>query len=549
MCINDENKINFNISNFSKIPGSTLAYWASNEIIENFGNDSIEDVANPRQGLATGNNDKYLKYWFEINFNEIGFNYNSNEDFLQSKKVYAPHNKGGNYRKWYGNYEYVIKFNQKAYNELLNLGNHLPSRELYFKPSVSWSKVASNRFSTRYIVKGCVFDGAGSSLFANEELLYWLLGLTNSKITQIYKNVINPTLGFQVGDMRKIPVIYKDNYKKEILDLVKENISICKTDWDNYETSWDFKSHFLINFNNNQLKQIYKEWVVFSESQFNKLKLNEEKLNRLFSNIYKVPFDISVNNKDISISESNLELDIKSFISYAIGCMFGRYSLDNDGLQFAGGEFNIPDDDNIIPVLDTAYFDDDIVGYFTKFVEICFGEETLEQNLDFIAGALSKSNKPSREIIRQYLLKNFFNDHKKIYKKCPIYWQFSSGKENGFNCLVYMHRYEPSLVARIRTDYLHKTQKAIEQAIVNCDNIINHSSSNTEISKANKDKSKLQKQLKETQEYDEALAHIANQNIQIDLNDGVKVNYAKFQNIIVSKEGKKSKKINLLKKL
>ena len=209
----------------------------------------------------------------------------------------------------------------------------------------------------------------------------------------------------------------------------------------------------------------------------------------------------------------------------------------------------IPDDDNIIPVLDTAYFDDDIVGYFTKFVEICFGEETLEQNLDFIAGALSKSNKPSREIIRQYLLKNFFNDHKKIYKKCPIYWQFSSGKENGFNCLVYMHRYEPSLVARIRTDYLHKTQKAIEQAIVNCDNIINHSSSNTEISKANKDKSKLQKQLKETQEYDEALAHIANQNIQIDLNDGVKVNYAKFQNIIVSKEGKKSKKINLLKKL
>ena len=236
--------------------------------------------------------------------------------------------------------------------------------------------------------------------------------------------------------------------------------------------------------------------------------------------------------------------------------MFGRYSLDNEGLQFAGGEFNInnyhkfiPDDDNIIPVLDSEYFEDDIVNRFVKFVKTCFGEETLEENLDFIANALSKNKKPSREKIRDYLLKNFFNDHKKTYKKCPIYWQFSSGKHNGFSCLIYMHRYEPNIVARIRTDYLHKTQKAIEQAIANCDNIINHSSSNTEVTKATKEKSKLQKKLKETQEYDEALAHIANQNIKINLDDGVKVNYAKFQNIEVSKEGKKSKKINLLKKL
>ena len=247
---------------------------------------------------------------------------------------------------------------------------------------------------------------------------------------------------------------------------------------------------------------------------------------------------------------------IKSFISYAVGCMFGRYSLDQEGLQYAGGEFNlnnyskfVPDEDNIIPVLDSEYFEDDIVGRFVEFVKICFGEETLEENLDFIANALTKNKKRSREKIREYLLKNFFNDHKKTYKKCPIYWQFSSGKQNGFNCLVYMHRYEPSLVARIRTDYLHKTQKAIEQAISNCDNIINHSSSNTEITRATKDKNKLQKQLKETKQYDEALTHIANQNIEIDFDDGVKVNYAKFQNIEVSREGKKSKKINLLKKL
>ena len=236
--------------------------------------------------------------------------------------------------------------------------------------------------------------------------------------------------------------------------------------------------------------------------------------------------------------------------------MFGRYSLDNKGLQFAGGEFNIdnyhkfiPDDDNIIPVLDSEYFEDDIVNRFVEFVKICFGEESLEENLDFIANALAKNKKPSREKIRDYLLKNFFNDHKKTYKKRPVYWQFSSGKENGFNCLVYMHRYEPSLVARVRTDYLHKTQKAIEQRIVNIDNILTNSTSTSEKSKASKEKVKLQKQLKETQEYDEALAHIANQNIKINLDDGVKVNYAKFQNIEVSKEGKKSKKINLLKKL
>ena len=275
----------------------------------------------------------------------------------------------------------------------------------------------------------------------------------------------------------------------------------------------------------------------------------------MFSKIYNVKLDTEIKSQ-ASITIANLKEDIKSFISYAVGCMFGRYSLDCEGLNFAGGNFDltkynnfIPDDDNIIPVLDSEYFEDDIVGRFVEFVKTCFGEETLEENLDFIAGALSKSNKPSRNKIRDYLLKNFIIDHKKTYKKCPIYWQFTSGKQNGFNCLIYMHRYEPSLVARIRTDYLHKTQKAIEQAITNCDNIINHSSSSSEIARATKDKTKLQKQLQEIQDYDEALGHIANQNIEIDLDDGVKVNYAKFQNVEVSRNGKKTKKINLLKKL
>ncbi len=264
----------------------------------------------------------------------------------------------------------------------------------------------------------------------------------------------------------------------------------------------------------------------------------------------------NVPKKDITLFKPNLINEIKSFISYGIGCMFGRYSLDSDGLQFAGGKFNInnydkfiPDDDNIIPILDSEYFEDDIVGRFVDFVKTCFGEERLEENLDFIANTLSNTEEVSKEKIRHYILNEFFIDHKKLYKKCPIYWQFSSGKENGFNCLIYLHRYEPGLVARIRTDYLHKTQKAIEQSISNCDNIINNSSSLDEKSKAKFDKTKLQKQLKETQEYDEALAHIANQKIELDLDEGVKVNYEKFQNVGISKEGKKTKTIDLLKSL
>lgn len=396
---------------------------------------------------------------------------------------------------------------------------------------------------------------AGPSAFAPDNLLYYILGLLNSSIIQIILSSINPTLNYQVGNISEIPVLKLESYDK-IDQIVTHNINLCKNDWDNFETSWDFKTHPLLGYNQNNMRKCFEQWSILKENNFNQLKINEMNLNQIFSEIYAVEIENNIKDEFISINLADYATDIKSFISYAIGCMFGRYSLDNEGLQFAGGDFNInnyqiflPDDDNIIPVLDTAYFDNDIVGYFTKFVETCFGKKTLEENLDFIAGALSKSKKPSREIIRQYLLKNFFNDHKKTYKKCPIYWQFSSGKHNGFNCLVYMHRYEPSLVARIRTDYLHKTQKAIEQKIINNDNIINNSTSKQEVANATKEKAKLQKQLKETQEYDEVLAHIANQNIEIDLDDGVKLNYAKFQNIEIKKEGSKTKKVNLLKKI
>lgn len=551
---NDENKYFLKQDNINKIPGKPIAYWISKDFINSFENKTIGDYSEVITGMTTGDNNYYLRFWYEVNIDRIKFNGKNMNDIDLNLTNWIPYNKGGERRNWYGNNEYVVNWAQK---DNFNRAKTTLER-LYLKKGLTWSFVTSGKFSMRYFPEGFLWDVSGSpAFFNNDEIMFYTLGFLCTNFANSILDLLNPTINIQAVDIKKVPLVYDDDYKNEIIEMVKNNINISKSDWNEQETSWDFKLHHFLNSDDyNNLNLIFDECQNIKQKQFNKLKENEIKLNQLFSKIYSVDFETEILNEDITINTYDLNYSVKSFISYAVGCMFGRYSLDNEGLQFAGGEFNIniykkftPDDDNIIPVLDTAYFDDDIVGYFTTFVETCFGKETLEENLDFIAGALSKSNKPSREKIRDYLLKNFFNDHKKTYKKCPIYWQFSSGKENGFNCLVYMHRYEPSLVARIRTDYLHKTQKAIEQAIANCDNIINHSSSKQEVVKATKDKAKLQKQLKETQEYDEALAHIANQNIELDLDDGVKVNYSKFQNIEVSREGKKAKKINLLKKL
>ena len=559
--LNDKNKFTINSSKFKILDGSQIAYWFNENMFHNYITGTpLGKIASPRKGNSTSNNKKFLRYWFEVDYNDINFNATEiiREETLN--KRWYPYNKGGGYRKWYGNNYYLIDWYDDA-KEIRSIKTAVIANYNYFmKPGLTWSTVTSSNFSIRKFGNGFIFDNGGCCIFdlGNDE--NYILGLLNSCVFKFMFGQLNPTLNFQSGEVAKFPIIFSDDLSK-INNLVNLNIKIEKENWDVFETSWDFKTNIFINtkFNKdtNKLEDIYNNFRICQDEKFNLLKTSEETLNKEFIRIYNLTNEISyeVDEEYVTFDKLNLKESIELFISFAVGCMFGRYSLDNDGLQFAGGEFNINNyhkfipDDNIIPVLDTAYFDDDIVGYFTKFVETCFGEETLEENLDFIAGALSKSNKPSREIIRDYLLKNFFSDHKKTYKKCPIYWQFSSGKQNGFNCLVYMHRYEPSLVARIRTDYLHKTQKAIEQRIINTDNIINNSSSKQEVANATKEKAKLQKQLKETQEYDEVLAHIANQNIEINLDEGVALNYSKFQNVEVSNEGEKPKKINLLKKL
>ena len=558
--LNDKNKFVIDSSNFKLIEGNPIAYWFNDEMFQNYIKGiPLGNIASPRKGNSTSNNKKFLKYWFEVDFNNI--NFNSTEIIKEEtlKRRWYPYNKGGGYKKWYGNNYYLIDWYNDA-EEIRNIKTAVIANYDYFmKPGLTWSTVTSSNFSIRKFGNGFIFDNGGCCIFDLGNNENYLLGLLNSCVFKFMFGQLNPTLNFQSGEVAKFPIIFTENHTK-IDELVNLNVKIAKENWDTFEISWDFKNNPLLNQkfkkDYNKIEDIYHCFEKWQNKKFHEQKSYEELLNKEFIKIYNLDNVISykIDENYLTFEKLNLIDTIESLISFAVGCMFGRYSLDHDGLQFAGGEFDLenyhkfkPDDDNIIPVLDTAYFDDDIVGYFTKFIETCFGEETLEENLDYIASVLSESNKPSREIIRDYFLKNFFNNHKKTYKKCPVYWQFSSGKQNGFNCLVYMHRYEPSLVARIRTDYLHKTQKAIEQRISDNDNIINNSTSKQEVTIATKEKTKLQKQLKETQEYDEVLAHIANQNIEIDLDDGVKVNYAKFQNVKISKEGSKTEKRNLLK--
>ena len=552
---NDKNKYIIKQFNFDKIPGSPIAYWIDDNLIACFNNTKLESLANVKQGLATADNNRFLRYWWEVDFNNIGFSSINCEDSKNTNKKWFPYNKGGSFRKWWGNQEFIINWENDG-EELRNFKKSvLRNSQFYFHQSLSWSKISSGKIAFRYYPNGFIFDVAGCSVFVDDYLNY-IFGFLNSNACGNILDLISPTLNYEVGHIASLPIIIDENKVEDINNIVLENINICKDDWDDYETSWNFKKHPLLKFNENNLKNSFKSWESYKKEQFNQLKSNEIKLNKIFSEIYDINSNYNVDDKHVSINSSNYEIDIKSFVSYAIGCMFGRYSLDDDGLISTNSNFNIenysrfiPDDDNIIPILDTEYFEDDMVGRFVEFVKICFGEETLEENLEFIANALIKNNKTSREKIREYLLKHFFNDHKKLYKKCPIYWQFSSGNNNAFNCLIYSHRIDSQIIARIRTEYLHKTQKAIEQRLLDCENLLNNSDSSSEKAIITKEKNKLIKQLEETIGYDEALNHVSNLNLSFNLDDGIKENYSMLQDIIISREGMKNKKINLLKKI
>ncbi len=556
----DRNRYITKQSNFSKIPSSPIAYWASDKLIKAFEKGTtLNTIAKPKQGLATGENNRFLRFWYEIDTNKKCLNRISGEDDAYYKEKWYPYNKGGDYRRWYGNLEYFINWENDGFairnfrTDDGKLRSVVRSPQFYFKECITWSKVTIGAFSMRYIPPGCIFDVAGCSLFCKNEDLKYILGFMNSVVNRSILSCISPTLNYEVGHIASLPIIFPDN-SEDIQKIVSENISLSKTDWDSFETSWDFVKHPFLVHKGATLEESFENWKKSAEERFYRLKENEEELNRIFIDIYGLGDELTpeVEEKDVTVRKADLTRDVKSFISYAVGCMLGRYSPDKDGLVFAGGEWNpqnyasFPaDEDGIIPITDKEYFSDDITARYISFLKVCFGKEHLEENIDFTANALGNRGDSSRAIIRNYFLNDFYKDHCKIYQKKPIYWLFDSGKENGFKALIYLHRYTPDTLGRVRIDYLHQLQKKYEDEM-ETEKYMRDNGSVAEKKKANIELVKLEKQLLETRNYDQALGHMASQRISIDLDDGVAVNYAKFQNIVVKQEGLAEKKINLL---
>ena len=528
--------------NFSKIPGSPVAYWVSKAVLDVYSRAKLlGNIASPRTGMTTGDNNRFLRLWFEIEIPKAKFDAKDADDARTSGKKWFPYCKGGGYMRWYGYNEYLVNWENDGFEIKNNIKPNglkaasVRSESLYFKKLITWSAVTSGSFSCRLCEGGSLFDSGGSSIDVHGETLY-ILAILNSVIGQFYLDISNATINYQPGDIAGIPVVFPEG--NEPTQRIEECVDIARKDWDSFETSWDFQHHPLLR-KVPTIAEAFTQWQTECDGRFNQLQANEEELNRIFIDIYGLQDELTpeVEDKDVTVRKADLGRDIRSFISYAVGCMFGRYSLDEDGLVYAGGEWDASkyvsfaaDKDNIIPICDDEYFEDDIVGLFVEFVKTVYGADVLDENLKFIADALGGKGQP-KEVIRNYFLNDFYKDHCKIYQKRPIYWLFDSGKKNGFKALIYMHRYQPDTIARIRTDYVHEQQARYRTAIADLEQRIANASAGERV-KLNKKLTTLQAQDTEIRTYEEKIHHLADQMISIDLDDGVKKNYAIFQDVL-----------------
>jgi hypothetical protein len=566
---------------FEKIPGNPIAYWAGSRVFDLFEYPNIGTKLTTREGMATAGNDIFLRLWFEVNISNIGFGFDGGDEAKESQLRWFPYNKGGDFRKWYGNNEYVVDWENDGVriknnidHESGRIRSHNYNDAYGFVEGIGWSALSSDKISVRYYENGYLFDSKGPKAFTNDKAkLLYFQGLINSIVGSTFLKFLSPTIDFKVGDIIQIPYIYMEN--SEIIKLVNDNIIISKSDWDSFETSWDFSESPLIK--GNTIRESFEIWKKECEHDFIKLKSNEEELNRIFIEIYGLQDELTpeVEDKDITLNtntayrykqkkkKSNgneyepeeetveakeirdqrfLRDTITEFISYAVGCMFGRYSLDAEGLAYAGGVWDetkyssfIPDKDNIIPICDDEYFDDDITGRFIEFIKTVYDEKSLDDNLNFIADALGGKGS-SREIIRNYFINDFFKDHCNMYTsrgagKRPIYWLFDSGKKNGFKALIYMHRYSRDLLAKLRTDYVHEQQERYRTQLSHITSALN-TASGAERAKLLKQQDKLTEQLREITDFEEKVHHLADQNIMIDLDGGVKKNYEIFADVL-----------------
>ena len=581
---------------FEKIPGSPIAYWVSDKIREIFEkNQKLGEVGEAKQGLATADNNRFLRLWNEVSFTKIGYNMANSQEALASKKKWFPYNKGGEFRKWYGNQEYLVNWENDGYeiknfyDEKGKLRSRPQNTEYYFKESISWTDITSSGNSFRYYPKGFLYDVTGMSYFINESKQKNLLGILNNKLIYTITKILNPTLHLQIGDLVKVPYFIIKNEKFN--NLVQQNISISKEEWNSRETSWDFEKLSLIE--GKDLKSAFENYCSHWRDNFVQLHKNEEELNRLFIEIYdlqdemdeKVSFDditilkkeakiIQIDNSipkefstesekylyDRGVSlEFNKDELVKQFLSYAIGCIMGRYSTNKPGLimansddvlELSSNKFSVkdtngdirqevetaflPDEFGILPITAEKDFSNDIVERVKEFVKFVYGEESLKDNLNFIAEALgNKDNKSAEEILRAYFITAFYKDHLQRYQNRPIYWLMNSGKKNAFSCLFYMHRYEPLTVARVRADYLIHYQEMLEnkrkfiERQLYAEDITAKEKKNVE-----KELKDLDVLLKELRDYANEVKHIAEQKIVLDLDDGVNVNYERLGAIL-----------------
>ena len=532
---------------YEQIPGVPIAYWKSPKVMSSFQNPKLDDELIFRQGMTTTDNEKYLRFWYEVSFKNIGFDISNRQASIESNKKWFPYQKGGEFRKWYGNNLYVVFYLddgkelidlvQKKYPRISDPEFIIKNRNWYFREGLTWTTLSSGNFGARYVAGGFIFDAKGSMAFSNcINPIEYYVGLLNSAVIKNYLDVLAPTIDFNIIALKSIPSIVGS--VNGVSGFVHKNIELSKADWDSFENSWDFRHHPLLQ-KFLTIAEAFDQWRYESDTRFNQMKVNEEELNRIFIDIYDLKDELTpeVDDKDVTVRKADLDRDIRSFISYAVGCMFGRYSLDQEGLIYAGGEWDASkyvsfpaDKDNIIPICDDEYFEDDIVGRFVEFVKTVYGEDTLDENLKFIADALDGKGQP-KDVIRNYFLNGFYDDHCKIYQKRPIYWLFDSGKKNGFKALIYMHRYQPDTIARIRTDYVHEQQARYRTAISDLEQRIANASTGERV-KLNKKLTTLQAQDTEIRTYEEKIHHLADQMISIDLDDGVKKNYAIFQDVL-----------------
>ncbi|WP_317455333.1 BREX-1 system adenine-specific DNA-methyltransferase PglX [Acinetobacter johnsonii] len=533
---------------FKKIPGSPVAYWVS-EKVRNifFSENSLGNILEAKQGLGTGQDSRFFRLYWEINFSKLGLNLNSAQEGWENKKKWYPLNKGGSYRKWYGNQEYVIAFDKNNRDLLKNLGNHLPSENKYFKPFISWSDITSANNSFRKYSNGFLFSNTGHCAFPfDNKLEKIVLCYCNNKFVNMMTKILNPTLHFHVGYFNLLPFPSKlIDFNKEIEKIYQNLLIISQRDWDSYETSWEFSQNPIIRTQKPNLDQAFNTWQQQNADAFAEMKHLEEENNKLFIDAYGLQDELTpdVPDAQITLTRADREKDSQRLVSYALGCMMGRYSLDESGLIYAHAgnqDFDASryqtfpaDADGIIPLTEMHWFEDDATHRIQEFLTAVWGKDTLDANMLWLAENLDKkANETAEDTIRRYLASKFYKDHMQTYKKRPIYWLFSSGKQGAFQALVYLHRYNESTLARMRTEYVMPLISKMAAMVNSLQSEIENSDSAAEIKRKEKELQNLHKQQAELSSFEEKLRHYADQRISLDLDDGVKVNYGKFGDLL-----------------